>query len=106
MSGRPSHLVQILLPKETGGGAPVSRRWFDTLLKELTDKFGGVTSFLRSPGEGLWQNSGEKEQDSIAVIEVMADEIDRAYWRSLRERLERELMQNEIVIRAQAIQLL
>jgi hypothetical protein len=55
--------------------------------------------------EGLWQNGGEKERDSIAVIEVMADEFDRAYWRSLRERLERELMQNEIVIRAQAIQL-
>jgi hypothetical protein len=42
--------------------------------------------------EGLWQNGGEKERDSIAVIEVMADEFDRAYWRSLRERLERELM--------------
>ena len=106
MSGPPSHLVQILLPKETGGGEPVSRQWFDTLLKELTDRFGGVTSFLRSSGEGLWQNGGEKERDSVAVIEVMAAELDRAYWRSLRERLERELMQNEIVIRAQAIQLL
>jgi hypothetical protein len=40
------------------------------------------------------------------VIEVVADEPDRAYWRSLRERLGRELKQNEIVIRAQAIQLL
>ena len=69
MSGRPSHLVQILLPKETGGGEPVSKQWFDTLLKELTDRFDGATSFLRSPGEGLWQNGGEKERDSIAVIE-------------------------------------
>ena len=106
MSGRPSHLVQVLLPKETGGGEPVSRQWFETLLKELTDRFGGVTSFLRSPGEGLWQNGRENERDSVAVIEVMADELDRAYWHSLRERLERELMQKEIVIRAQAIQLL
>ena len=40
------------------------------------------------------------------MIEVMAEEIDTAYCRSLRERLERELMQNEIVVRAQAIQLL
>ena len=77
-----------------------------TLLKELTDRFGGVTSFMRSSGEGLWQNGGEKERDSVAVIEVMAAEVDTAYWRSLRERLERELMQNEIVIRAQVIQLL
>jgi hypothetical protein len=106
MSGRPSHLVQILLPKETGGGEPVSRQWFENLLKELTGRFGGATSFLRSPGEGLWQKGGEKEWDSIAVIEVMAEELDKAYWRSLRERLERELMQNEIVIRAEGIHLL
>jgi hypothetical protein len=106
MSDRPSHLVQILLPKETGGGEPVSRQWFDTLLKELTDGFGGVTSFIRSPGEGLWQNGAGKERDSIAVIEVMAGDLDKAYWHSLRKRLECELMQKEIVIRAQAIQLL
>lgn len=106
MTGRPANLVQILLPKETGGGDPVSRQWFDALLKELTDRFGGVTSFIRSSGEGLWQNGSEKKRDSIAVIEVMADELDQGYWRSLRERLERELMQNEIIIRAQAIQLL
>ena len=98
--------MEILLPKQSGEGKPVRREWFDTLLKELTDRFGGATSFMRSPGEGLWQNDGEKERDSIAVIEVMAEEVDTAYWCSLRERLERELMQNEIVIRAQAIQLL
>jgi hypothetical protein len=33
----------------------------------------------------------------------MAEEIDCAYWHSLRERLERELSQEEIVIRAQQI---
>jgi hypothetical protein len=86
--------------------AEVSHRWFDTLLSELTERFGGATSFVRSPGEGLWQDGGEKERDSIAVIEVMAKEVDTAYWRSLRERLERELSQKEIVIRAQAIQVL
>jgi hypothetical protein len=33
----------------------------------------------------------------------MAKHLDRAFWRSLRERLERELAQDEIVIRAQEI---
>jgi hypothetical protein len=98
--------VQILLPRKSGGGEPVNKEWFDTLLKELTDKFGGVTSFMRSPGEGLWQSGAGKERDSIAVIEVMAEELHPAYWHSLRERLERELMQNEIVMRAQATELL
>jgi hypothetical protein len=33
----------------------------------------------------------------------MVEGLDPAYWRSLRERLERELSQEEIVIRAHAI---
>jgi hypothetical protein len=50
----PSYLVQILLQKETGAGKPVSQNWFEKFLKELTDKFGGATSFVRAPGQGLW----------------------------------------------------
>jgi hypothetical protein len=103
MSAGPPHLVQILLPKETGNGQPIGKDWFDGLLKELTDRFGGATSFLRAPGQGLWQSGGGTEQDSIAVVEVMVESIDTALWQSLRERLERELAQDEIIIRAQEI---
>jgi hypothetical protein len=103
MNAGPLHLVQILLPKETGKGQPIGKEWFDGFLKELTDKFGGATSFLRAPGTGLWQSGGGSEKDSIAVVEVMADEIDRAYWQSLRKRLEGEFHQEEVVIRAEEI---
>ena|ERR1700712_3981625 len=100
------YLFEILLPKQSGNGAPVGRDWFEGLLQELTDKFGGATSFVRSPGKGLWQSGGETESDTIAVIQVMADGIDPDYWRSLRKRLERELSQEKIIIRAQEISLL
>ena len=103
MSAGASHLVQILLPKETGKGEPIGKDWFDRFLKELTDEFGGATSFLRAPGQGLWQSGGGTEKDSIAVVEVMAEEIDRVYWQSVRRSLERELHQEEIVIRAQEL---
>ena len=75
-------------------------------MEELTEKFGGATSFVRSPGKGLWQSGGETESDAIAVIEVMAESIDPDYWRSLRKRLEREFSQEEIIIRALKISLL
>jgi len=101
MSSRPSHLVQILLPKETGDGRSITKDWFDGFLKDLTDKFGGVTSFLRAPGEGLWQSGGGRAKDSVAVVEVMVERIDSAFWGALRQKLERELAQKEIVIRAQ-----
>ena len=55
------------------------------------------------PGQGLWQSGGATEKDRIAVVEVMVEHLDHAFWRSLRERLERELSQEEIVIRAQEI---
>jgi hypothetical protein len=51
----------------------------------------------------LWESGGGVERDNIAVIEVMAEELNRLFWRSLRERLESELSQEEIVIRAQEI---
>ncbi len=103
MSGESSHLVQILLPKAIGNGQPISKDWFDGFLQELTEKFGGVTSFLRASGQGLWQSGRGTKEDSIAVVEIMVERLDNAFWRSLRERLERELAQKEIVIRAQEI---
>ena len=78
--------MQILLPKETGKGEPVAKKWFENFLKELTAEFGGATSFVRAPGQGLWRGSGETERDTIAVVEVMAEELAKGYWRKLRER--------------------
>ena len=69
----------------------------------MTDKFGGVTSFVRAPGQGLWDSGGDVERDNIAVIEVMTDEIDLPFWQAFRRKLERELSQEEIVIRAQEV---
>ena len=97
------HLVEILLPVRTGNGELVTPARFEELLHELTDRFGGATSFVRAPGRGLWAIGGDVERDNIAVIEVMTDELDRPYWKALRLKLERELSQEEIVIRAQEI---
>jgi hypothetical protein len=39
----------MLLPKETGSGKRVGQGWFEDLLKELIERFGGATSFGRAP---------------------------------------------------------
>jgi len=65
MSESPSYLVEILLPRETGHGRPIGEDWFDGFLKDLTEKFGGATSFLRTPGRGLWQSGGTTEKDGL-----------------------------------------
>jgi hypothetical protein len=63
-----SNLIQILLPAN-GGDEGV----FERLAQELTAKFGGVTSFIRAPAEGLWNAGSHIERDDIVVIEVMVE---------------------------------
>lgn len=71
--------------------------------QELTDRFGCATSYLRAPGQGIWDAGDSKERDGIAVVEVMTNEPDERYWYDFRRRLETELSQDVIVIRAQEI---
>ena len=97
-------LVEILLPLRDQQGAAFPGDPFGRLASELTEAFGGMTAFTRSPAEGRWKQDGETESDDIAVIEVMAEHIDRDWWADLRQRLEREFRQDEIVIRAHVIE--
>ncbi len=90
------HLVEIFLPVERDGDRSVIER----TLAELTERFGGATAFSRSPAEGLWKDGGEVERDRIVIVEVMVSDLDHAWWRSYRERLEAELRQDVILIRA------
>jgi hypothetical protein len=87
-----AYLVQLLLPRKTGKGEPVTQQWFDNFLKELTASSGGATSFLRAPGQGLWRDGARHH----AIVEVMTEELAQDYWRKLRERLESVLSQEEL----------
>jgi hypothetical protein len=94
------YLVQILLPLNDGEGR-IPADVFERLAHELTEKFGGVTSFTRSPAEGRWKSGQSTERDDIAVIEVMAETVERDYWAVMRRRLEDEFNQDEVIIRYQ-----
>jgi len=92
-------LVQVFLPVSAGSGDMLR-----DLKEELTSCFGGLTAHSRAPAEGIWRNGDRKEEDEIIILEVMADDLDREWWRGLRTRLERALNQEEVVVRAQAIE--
>ncbi len=100
------HLIEILLPLQDEGGSAFPAENYERLAHELTERFGGVTSFSRSPAEGRWSKNGATEHDDIVVLEVMADQIDRAWWSALRKRLMREFKQDDIVIRSHLTELL
>jgi len=96
--------VEILLPLRDNDAAPFPAAKFGALRRELVERFGGLTAFSRSPAEGLWENGGGTDQDDIVIFEVMADALDRSWWADFRRRLEAQLTQDEIVVRAREVE--
>jgi hypothetical protein len=98
-------LIQVLLPLFDNDGSPLPQAEYQRVAAELTERFGGLTAFTRAPAEGLWKDeSARTTRDDIVVLEVMAEAIDRGWWRDYRRALEERFRQTEIVIRAQMIE--
>jgi hypothetical protein len=97
------HVIEILLPLRDNEGKPFPRADLDRVRHELTDRFGGVTAHLRAPAAGAWKDDeGDVERDDVVIVEVMAEELDRAWWTGYRRELESRFRQDEILIRATA----
>jgi hypothetical protein len=113
------HLVQLPLPLYDSAGRRLPRALFADLARELTARFGGLTAYTRAPAEGLWRDDDGDDappdrapdrapvvRDEIVIYEVMAEEIDAAWWADRRRALERDFRQETIVVRAQELRLL
>jgi len=99
-------LIEIFLPLADNEGKRFAAETWAAVRKELTEKFGGLTAFSRSPAEGIDTAQGRERHDDLVVFEVMTDEIDRAWWTSYREVLETTFMQDRILIRSSDVDLL
>lgn len=100
------HLVEILLPLRDASGEAFPSAYYDDLAQHLTDTFGGVTSFLRSPAEGRWHGSRAMQREDIAVMEVMAKTLDRTWWSILKNELRDKFRQEVLIVRCHSIELL
>jgi hypothetical protein len=101
------HLVQILLPVQDNAGRPFSQAAFERVRAELTERFGGVTAYLRAPAHGHWQDpEGDIAKDDVITIEVMCEGLDRAWWSRYRAQLAEAFKQQELVARAIAVEIL
>ena len=95
------HLVQVLLPLFDNEGRRFGIDPFAVTRTELTDRFGGLTSYMRAPARGVWKtDDGAESRDDIVIFEVMVDEMDANWWRTYRATLEARFRQDVIVIRA------
>ena len=99
-----SYLVQVLLPLAREDGTRFPEGLHESVAKELTDRFGGLTVYSRAPAKGLWkERPGKVERDDIVVYEAMVDDLDEDWWTRYRATLERKFEQDELVVRVQEI---
>jgi hypothetical protein len=95
------YLIQILLPVTREGSEPFPRAELDHVRRELTERFGGATAYLRAPAAGLWKDGGgDVERDDVVIVEVLAKQLEREWWRLYKEELEHRFRQEEIVVRS------
>jgi hypothetical protein len=100
------HLVEILLPMSDNSGRPFGAEKYAAVREHLTDRFGGLTAFTRSPAQGITTMGKQIVHDDIVVFEVMTEKLDTQWWSTYRFHLETEFRQDDVVIRALAITLL
>jgi hypothetical protein len=100
------HLVHLLLPLADNAGTPFPADILKGIQTELSQRFGGLTAYTRTPAKGVWTQGGDQQEDDIVVVEVMAQTLDETWWREFRRRLEDILGQEKIVVRAQEMRTL
>jgi hypothetical protein len=98
------YLVQILLPLRDSKGRGFAPKSYDDVAHHLTEKFGGVTSFTRSPAEGRWKPGEDAaHEEDVVVFEVMVEDLEEKWWGQYRRALERAFKQKSVVVRAHQI---
>lgn len=98
------HLIQLLLPLHDNRRRAFPPAYFDKVREQLTDRFGGVTAFVRSPAVGLWkEGAGDVNRDDVVMFEVLTEQIDKAWWANYRQQLQDEFHQEELLVWASEI---
>ena len=101
------HLVQFLLPVATDSVDGPQVPAFAQVRRELTERFGGVTAYVRSPAVGLWRDDeGDVAHDDVVIVEVVVETLDEAWWAGYRAQLQERFRQDVIHMRALPMQLL
>ena len=92
------YLIHVLLPIHDNEKRPLPVERFNAVRTELTHQFGGVTAFLRAPATGLWEQGEGINRDEIVTFEILAENIDKDWWRAYRIELQQVFKQKEILI--------
>ena len=97
------HFIQILLPLRDNDDRKFPQEHYEEVTRELTNEFGGVTSFVRSPAVGIWRGSSANHHDDMLLFEVLADQLDEEWWANYKKKLKKVFRQEEVLIWASTV---
>jgi hypothetical protein len=101
------YLIQILLPLYDNSGNTFPQHEYSRVRDELAERFGGITTYVRSPAEGLWRETPTMTvRDDIVIYEIMTEILDRDWWSRYRKGLSLRFRQDLLIIRVIEVQLL
>ena len=93
------HLIQLLLPLHDNDRQAFPTAYFNKVREDLTNRFGGVTAFIRSPTVGLWkENSEDTNRDEVIMFEVLTEQLQKNWRADYREQLQERFCFASIVI--------
>lgn len=93
-----------LLPLTYPNGDVVPEALLELIEAELCEVFGGVANDARGSARGLSKKGHQLRMDSMVVLEVMTQELDKDWWKEFRHRTQTLFRQNELDMRAIAME--
>jgi len=98
------YLIELLLPLHDNDRKKLPADYFKTVRDELTERFGGVTAFLRSPAMELWKDSdSDISRNEMVMFEVISPVLDKQWWGKYRLSLQQKFRQDQLFIWASRI---
>jgi hypothetical protein len=97
----------VYLPLTYNDGTRVEPEKIAAVKKRLQKRFGGLTFFPQRT-EGLWKVGGATFRDDMVICRVLSDKVreSREFFRRLKEELEAELHQKDVLIVERKVEVL
>lgn len=94
---------EIYLPSRRRDGGRIPSAELEEIKSELKETFGGYTAM--GACEGTWKTNSQESRDDIVILRILDDGSTSFDMTAFRERIEKSLEQDRLLISAREIEI-